>query len=615
MTPILGASFAAGITQFAVCARDATLVELCLFDGDRETRIPMQRQGDIHVADCRVQPGQRYGYRAHGSWAPEDGLMFDPAKLLVDPYATSLDRRFQYDFRLATRGVDTADLVPKAIVACPVETNTQPPPIFSPGGLIYELNVRGFTMRHPDIPPELRGTIGALMHPVVIAHLQKLHVNAIELMPIVAWIDERHLLPLGLRNAWGYNPVVPMALDPGLAPGGIAELKDTVATLRGAGIGVILDLVLNHTGESDLAGPTVSFRGLDNRCYACGTDGALINDAGTGNILDGSDPVVRTLILDTLRHFARLGVDGFRFDLAPIIARAPDFDPNAPIFDSIAWDPILRDRILIAEPWDVGPGGYQLGHFPNGWLEWNDRFRDDVRGFWRGDRGKTGVLATRLTGSSDIFSGERTRSVNFLASHDGFTLADTVSYTQKHNETNGESNRDGQQENFSWNNGAEGHSDSPEILQRRKTDLRALLATLFASRGTILLTAGDEFGRTQQGNNNAYAQDNEVTWLNWGTRDRELEAFVQGWAAQRAAIPAVSETRFLATGDWYDLAGHPMTAEKWNSADVEGFEVQIPTTDKEFLAIRLDRQARWCALRFGGDHQPDRVITTDVASL
>jgi glycogen debranching enzyme len=605
MMPILGASFAAGSTQFAVRARDATLVELGLFDGNRETRIPMRRQGDIHIANCTVQPGQRYGYRAHGSWAPENGLLFDPAKLLVDPYATCLDRRFQYDSRLATRGADTADLVPKAIVAPPMDANIQHPPIFSPGGLIYELNVRGFTMRHPDIPPELRGTIGALMHPAVIAHLQKLHVNAIELMPIVAWIDERHLLPLGLRNAWGYNPVVPMALDPGLAPGGMDELKDTVATLRQAGIGVILDLVLNHTGESDLAGPTVSFRGLDNRCYARGPDGALINDAGTGNILDASDAVVRTLMLDTLRHFARLGVDGFRFDLAPIIARGPDFDSHAPIFDLIAQDPILQDRILIAEPWDVGPGGYQLGRFPNRWLEWNDRFRDDVRSFWRGDQGKTGAIATRLTGSSDIFAGEKTRSVNFLASHDGFTLADTVSYAQKHNEANGESNRDGQQENLSWNNGVEGPSDSPEILQRRKEDLRALLATLFASRGTIMLTAGDEFGRTQQGNNNAYAQDNEVTWLDWKDRDSELESFVKGWAALRAASPTLSDFRFLAQADWYDLASNPMTDEKWNGTEADGFEVQIPIRDEEFLAIRLDRRARSCTLSFAKKLRPE----------
>ena len=589
MTPDLGAHVTAAGTQFAVCARDAERVELCLFDGDKETRLAMQRQGDVHVATAASQPGQRYGYRAHGPWAPERRLLFDAAKLLVDPYATVLDRRFQYDPQLAIPGMDTAALVPKAVVAKNQETGIPQPPLFAPGGLIYELNVRGFTKRHPDIPPQLRGTIGALAHPAVIAHLQKLHVSAIELMPIVAWIDERHLPPLGLRNAWGYNPVVPMAIDPGLAPGGPDELKNTIAALRQAGIGVILDLVLNHTGESDLMGPTLSLRGLDNRCYPCGRDGMLINDAGTGNILDGSDAVVRAMILGTLRHFTRLGVDGFRFDLAPVMARSPAFDPHAPIFAAIAQDPLLQDRILIAEPWDVGPGGYQLGRFPHRWLEWNDRYRDDVRRFWRGDQGLTGILATRLTGSSDIFAGETTRSVNFVASHDGFTLADTVCYAQRHNEANGENNRDGQQENFSWNNGVEGPSENPEILRRRQAALRALLATLFASRGTIQLTAGDEFGHTQEGNNNAYAQDNEITWIDWECRDKALEDFVALCATTRATFAPLSDTRFLASAEWYDLGSNKLTVEKWESTQTEGFEVHLPMSADAVLAIRIDR--------------------------
>jgi glycogen operon protein len=597
MTPVLGASFTAAGAQFSVCARDAERVELCLFDGDTETRVPMQRQGDVHVVIADVQPGQRYGYRAHGPWAPEHRLLFDPAKLLVDPYATLLDKQFQYDPRLALRGVETAGLVPKAVVSAPFEAHVQRPPIFVPGGLIYELNVRGFTQRHPDIPPQLRGTVAALAHPSIIAHLQKLRVNAVELMPIVAWIDERHLPPLGLRNAWGYNPVVPMAIDPGLAPGGTEELKSAISALRQAGIGVILDLVLNHTGESDAAGPTLSLRGLDNRCYACAPDGTLINDAGTGNILDGSDPVVRAMILETMRHFVRMSVDGFRFDLATIMARSPGYDPHAPIFTAIAQEPLLQDRVVIAEPWDIGPGGYQLGRFPTGWLEWNDRYRDDVRRFWRGDPGRTGILATRLTGSSDIFAGERTRSVNFIASHDGFTLADTVSHAQRHNQANGENNRDGQQENFSWNNGAEGPSEDPEILCRRKADLCALLATLFATRGTIQLTAGDEFGRSQQGNNNAYAQDNEITWLDWENRDKELEAFVQACAVLRAANPCLSDTRLLADADWYDLGGNKMTSDKWQNADTDGFEVHIPMVGDEFLAIRIDRRAKLCTVR------------------
>jgi glycogen operon protein len=595
MTLALGVSHTAGGTQFAVTARDAERIELCLFDGKQETRLAMQRRDGIHVAMADIAPGQRYGYRAHGAWAPEQGLMFDSTKLLVDPYATRLDSRFQYDARLSLRGVDTAMLVPKAIVPATTATAGPPPPLFAPGGLIYELNVRGFTQRHPDIPPQLRGTIRALAHPAIIAHFKKLRVNAIELMPIVAWIDERHLPPLGLRNAWGYNPVVPMAIDPGLAPGGIEELEDTVVDLRRAGIGVILDLVLNHTGESDLAGPTLSLRGLDNRCYARHADGTLINDAGTGNILDAADPVVRAMMLDTLRHFARLGVDGFRFDLATILARSPGFDPHAPIFAAIANDPLLRDRVMIAEPWDVGPGGYQLGRFPDGWLEWNDRYRDDVRRFWRGDTGTLGSLATRLTGSSDIFSGKLSRSVNFVASHDGMTLADTVSYAAKHNEANGENNRDGQDENFSWNSGVEGESRDAEILTRRQADMRALLAILFASRGTIQLTAGDEFGRSQSGNNNAYAQDNETTWLDWDQRDTALEDFAAVCAVTRAAMP--SDASFLASADWYDLDGNPMTPEKWENPQATGFEVHIPMAGSGVLIIRIDREARQCAAR------------------
>ncbi|HKU64196.1 MAG TPA: glycogen debranching protein GlgX [Rhizomicrobium sp.] len=595
MSIALGVSHIAGGTQFAVTARDAERVELCLFEGKREIRLAMQRRDGVHIAVADIAPGQRYGYRAHGPWAPEQGLMFDSTKLLLDPYATRLDSRFQYDARLSLRGVDTAQLVPKAIVPAPMDVAAPPPPVFTPGGLIYELNVRGFTQKHPAVPPQLRGTIRALAHPAIIAHFKKLGVNAIELMPIVAWIDERHLPPLGLRNAWGYNPVVPMAIDPGLAPGGLEELEDTVVDLRRAGIGVILDLVLNHTGESDLRGPTLSLRGLDNRCYARTPDGAPVNHAGTGNILDASDSVVRAMMLATLRHFARLGVDGFRFDLATILARSPGFDPRAPIFAEIANDPLLQGRIMIAEPWDVGPEGYRLGQFPDGWLEWNDRYRDDVRRFWRGDGGTLGRLATRMTGSSDIFSGKDSRSVNFVASHDGMTLADTVSYAVKHNGENGENNRDGQDENFSWNNGTEGASQDPEILSRRQADMRALLATLFASRGTIQLTAGDEFGHSQGGNNNAYAQDNDITWIDWAERDTGLEDFVAACAAQRACLPSGAE--FVASADWYDLDGAPMTPETWENPQTKGFEVHIPMNGGDILSIRVDRRARTCVLR------------------
>ena len=571
---------------------------LCLFDGDAEKRVPMTRDGERHgVTVAGIGPGQRYGYRAEGRYAPSEGLWFDPSKLLVDPYAVELDRRFVADPRLAEYGVDTAALVPKAVVPPHRGDVAPPPPVFVPGGLIYELNVRGFTMQHPDVPAAQRGTIAALAHPAVIAHLQRLKVAAVELMPIVAWIDERHLPPLGLTNAWGYHPVVPMAIDPGLAPGGVEELRATVAALRVAGIGVILDLVFNHSGESDVHGPTVSMRGLDNaRYYTHAADGGLVNDTGTGNTMNGSEPIVRELILASLRHFASVGVDGFRFDLAPVLARSPGFDPHAPIFAAIAADPLLADRVMIAEPWDIGPGGYQLGAFPDDWLEWNDRYRDDVRCFWRGDAGMAGALATRLTGSSDVFSGAATRSVGFIAAHDGFALADVVAYEQRHNHANGENNRDGHGENLSWNAGVEGQSDDPQVRARRRGDLRALLATLFATRGTIQLSAGDEFGRTQGGNNNAYAQDNPVTWIDWEGRDRDVESFVAALAAFRADHPVLSDPRYPVEACWLRLDGAPMTMADWQAGDTAGFELRLPTAADRYVSVRVDRHARSCVL-------------------
>ncbi|SEN09148.1 glycogen operon protein [Sphingomonas gellani] len=579
MTAQLGAHPYGGGTRFAVRSRPASAAWLCLFDGDRETRIAMERNGDIWSVEVPGRGiGTGYGYRVEGP-----GL--DPAKLLVDPYAVVLDRRFAHDPRLAAAGLDTAALVPKAVVQAPLVA-APPPPLFQPGGLIYEINVPGFSMLHPDVPELQRGTLAALAHPAVIAHLQRIGVAAVELMPIVAWIDERHLAPLGLRNAWGYNPVVPMALDPGLVPGGLAELTETVAALRAAGIGTILDLVFNHTGESDVEGPTLSLRGLDpDLYYTHSPDGALVNDAGTGNVLDASRVEVRDLILASLRHFARAGVDGFRFDLATILARGPGFDADAPIFAEIAADPILSDRVMIAEPWDVGPGGYQLGRFPEGWLEWNDRYRDDVRRFWRGD-GDAGTLATRLSGSSDLFGGPATRTVNFVAAHDGFTLADTVAYAAKHNIANGEDNRDGTDHNASWNNGVEGASDDAAVLGLRATDRRALLATLFASRGTIMLTAGDEFGRSQGGNNNAYAQDNAIGWIDWNTRDRDLEAFVAELAARRAGGAMEGDAWLGEDAVWLDVDGRPMTPASW--AGAEGFELRLPGA----CTIRVDRRAR-----------------------
>ncbi len=591
-----------GGTRFSVWSPDAEQLWLCLFDqAAGERRLPMLRDADgfWHVEAPAVAEGTCYGYRADGRYDPASGLWFDPAKLLLDPYATAIDRPFTYDLRLAaprSEEIDTAPLVAKGKVTSALPNLPQRPPLFKPGGLIYELHVRGYTIQHPYVPEAQRGTIAALAHPAVIDHLQRLHVSAVELMPINAWIDERHLGPLGLTNYWGYNPVNWFALDPRLAPGGMAELRATVATLREAGIGVILDMVFNHDGESDSHGPTLSLRGLNARDYfRHAPDGALINDTGTGNSIACNHPVVRRLILDSLRYFVRqAGVDGFRFDLGPALGRMEHgFDPAAPLLEEMRADTLLSDRILIAEPWDIGPGGYQLGNFPASWLEWNDRYRDDVRRFWRGDRGMIGALATRLAGSSDIFPTQTTRTVNFIVAHDGFTLADLTAYAQRHNEANGEQNRDGHGENLSWNNGVEGPSDDPVIRDNRRSDAKALLATLFASRGTIMLSAGDEFGRTQQGNNNAYAQDNAISWIDWAARDRELETFIFDLAALRSSEPDLLETQILSSEDieWLDEEGEHLAVAQWEDPDRRSLMLRYRKSDLT-ICINGDRQSR-----------------------
>lgn len=590
MTGAFGAEVRDGKTHFRVRAPLAESLTLCLIDGEAETRVPMDRDGADWVAEvpCNLA-GWRYGYRAAGEWAPGAGRWFDPAKLLVDPHAVELDRRFVQDPRLGHHGVDTAAIMPCAIVPASLPEVPLAPPMFRRGGLVYEVNVRGFTMRHAQVPERQRGTVAALAHPAVIAHLKALNVMAVELMPVVAAVDERHLPPLGLTNAWGYNPVAPMALCPRLCPGGVAELRETVAALHAAGIGVILDIVLNHTGESDVRGGVLCLRGLDDAAYARPPYGRLINDSGCGNTLDFAKPAVRALALATLRHFVRhCGVDGFRFDLAPVLARGPGFSAQAPFFAEIAADPWLADRVLIAEPWDIGPGGYQLGQFPAGWLEWNDRFRDDVRRFWRGDAG-IGLLATRLAGSSDLF-GPDCRSINFLAAHDGFTLADTVAFNQRHNHANGEDNRDGHAGEVSWNHGAEGPSENPAIRSARAASQRALLGTLFASTGTIMLTAGDEFGRSQGGNNNAYAQDNAVTWLDWEHRDRALEQFVCDLSARRVAA-LESFARFPEPGEWQHPAGHAMTVAEWEDPQTPGLAYASADPARP-LRILIDRNGK-----------------------
>ena len=581
---------------FSLWSHHATGATLCLFDeaGRRETaKIPMERsEGGLFRAFAEgVREGALYGYRVEGAYAPDEGLWFDPSKLLIDPYAKAIDRPFVYDPKLAVFGADTAPLVPKCVVVADKPVIHEPPR-FTHGGLVYEVSVKAFTHQHPDVPEAMRGTVAALAHPAVIAHLKRIGVDAIELMPITAWIDERHLGPLGLTNAWGYNPVAFMPLDPRLCPGGMDELRDTVTRLHDEGIGVILDLVFNHTGESDRFGPTLSLRGIDSLCHyrhLPDHPGVLVNDTGCGNTVACDHPYMRRLIIDSLRHFVlNAGIDGFRFDLAPILFRNhAGFNPHSELAVAIRNDDVLGDRVMIAEPWDIGPGGYQLGNFPEPFIEWNDRARDGMRRYWRGDLSMTGPLATILAGSSDIFENDpqpRTRSVNFIAAHDGFTLWDLVSHETKHNDANGEENRDGHNENLSWNNGVEGKTARATILKKRRQDVKALLSTLFLSRGSIMVTMGDEAGRTQRGNNNAYCQDNEITWLDWAAMDEDIIAHTAFLSGLRKRFPALSAPDFfIGNGDvaWLSPNGQPLTPEEWEDPDRSAFTVSIASMDRE----------------------------------
>lgn len=579
----LGVSLDARGVNVAVFSANAAHIEFCLFDEAGEKEIARfvlpERTGDIHHGHVSgVKAGERYGLRALGPWEPARGHRFNPYKLLVDPYASALDRPFALHEALFDRRAmgaaedetDSAPFMPKAIV-----TQLSDPAFRTrfdwSGEVFYELHVRGYTKRHPKVPEKLRGTFAGLAEPAAIEHLTRLGITTVELMPAAAWIDERHLPPLGLSNYWGYNPIVFGAPDPRLAPGGFAEISRAIAALHEVGIKVVLDVVFNHTGESDIFGPTVSLRGLDNATYYRHTAGEpvlLINDAGTGNTLALERAPVLRLALDMLRRWAGLGLDGFRFDLAATLGRRPDgFDPHAAFFAALDQDPVLRDLALIAEPWDVGPGGYQVGNFPPSWGEWNDHFRDAARRYWRGDDRRVGQLATRLAGSADIFAPRRrrlSRSINFVTAHDGFTLADTVSYEHKHNEANGEENRDGTNANFSWNNGAEGASDDGQVRARRQGDMRALLATLLLARGTPMLTMGDECARSQRGNNNAYAQDNDLTWIDWSAGDGELAAFTARLVKLRRAHPALTAERSL-TGRPIDDSAIPDV--EWRSPD------------------------------------------------
>ncbi len=578
----LGVTLVNGGAHASVISRHATRIHVSIFeDGVEVARLPLtERLGDVHMGFVPgLMAGMHYGLRAEGPWAPEQGHRFDMAKLLLDPYATALTSAFQHHPDLMRHGAETSGLVPKAIAGhAPADAGPLPPhrPSF-----IYEIPVKAFTQLHPDVPPEKRGTVAALAEPVIIDHLRKLGADTVELMPLTAWIDERHLPALGLSNAWGYNPVSFMAPDPRLAPGGLAEIRAAVTALHDAGIRVVLDMVLNHTGESDIHGTTLSFRGLDHALYFRHAGSALINDTGCGNTLALDEPLVMQLAMDAMRSWvSRTGVDGFRFDLATVLGRrASGFDPKAPLLAAIEQDPLLSRLIMIAEPWDVGPGGHQLGGFPPRWQEWNDRYRDEVRRFWRGDSGLAGAFATRIAGSSDIFAGQHrppSASVNFLAAHDGFTLRDAVSYAAKNNHANGEQNRDGSNHEPTWPGG----------------NAKALLATLFLSRGTLMLTAGDEFGRTQQGNNNAYAQDNALTWLKWDEADQELISFTAGLSKLRHELQPFLEDRFL-TGA---LAADGLADATWIGRDGGAMDWHDPHVT--VMGLLLAKHGKRLALLF-----------------
>ncbi|MEA2523007.1 MAG: isoamylase [Thermomicrobiales bacterium] len=614
-----GATWDGEGTNFAIFSEHATRVWLCLFDehGHREIkRIELELSTGFvwHGYVPGVSPGQRYGYRIDGPYQPEAGHRFNPAKLLIDPYARSLSGRLDwsapvYGYRRTDASNDRvldphddAGGVPKSVVIDDAFDweDDRPPATPLADTVIYELHVKGMTARHPEVPPSLRGTFSGLCHPSVVEHLNGLGVTAVELLPVQAFIDDDFLAQRGLRNYWGYNTIGFFAPETRYAsrdePGSdVCEFKAMVKAFHRAGIEVLLDVVYNHTAEGNHLGPTLSFRGIDNAVYyrLVPHEPRFNEDlTGTGNTLDTSHPQVLQLILDSLRYWVEvMHVDGFRFDLAPVLGRDPaDFERGAAFFDIVHQDPVLAGVKLIAEPWDLGHGGYQLGNFPSKWSEWNDRFRDAARGLWLGHRAGPVDLALRFGGSPDIYDRNGrgpTASVNYVTAHDGFTLQDLVSYDRKYNEGNREDNRDGSDHNLSRNHGVEGPTDDPEILRVRGRQKRNLLATLLLSRGVPMICAGDELGRSQGGNNNAYCQDNEISWLDWTLEaDRAaLLAFVQLLAKVRAEHPVLRQSRFFrgagngACGikdlTWFHPDGHEMTEADWADGSLRSIGVLI----------------------------------------
>jgi isoamylase len=593
----LGATFDGTGTNFALFSEAAEKVELCLFDEDgTETRIDVAAQ-DSYVWHCylpTIQPGQRYGYRVHGPWNPAEGQRFNSAKLLLDPYAKAVSGQidwdqalFSYDFgdEDSFNDEDSASHMMMGVVINPYfnwEGDRTPRTPYHKS-VIYEAHVKGLTQQHPEVPEEQRGTYAGVAHPAVIAHLQKLGVTAIELMPVHQFVQDSTLLDQGLRNYWGYNTIGFFAPhneyhstnDLG---GQVQEFKAMVRALHQADIEVILDVVYNHTAEGNHMGPTLSMKGIDNQAYYRTVEGDqkfYMDYTGTGNTLNVRHPHSLQLIMDSLRYWVtEMHVDGFRFDLASALAREfYDVDKLATFFELVQQDPVVSQVKLIAEPWDVGPGGYQVGNFPPQWTEWNGKYRDTVRDFWRGEPSTLGEFASRITGSADLYehSGRRPfASINFVTAHDGFTLRDLVSYNEKHNDANGEGNNDGESHNRSWNCGVEGPTDDPEVLALRSRQQRNYLATLLLSQGTPMVLHGDELGRTQDGNNNTYCQDNELSWINWDTMDGPLTEFVAAVTHLRHDHPTFRRSDFF-DGRPVEMdaddTGRPMPDIAWLNTD------------------------------------------------
>ena len=646
----LGATFDGGGTNFALYSSVAERVELCLIaDDGSEARVEFEEvDGDVwHAYLPAVEPGLRYGYRVHGPYDPERGLRCNPHKLLLDPYAKAIAGSLEWNeavfgYRWSDPGSvnnqDSAPYVPTSVVINPFFDwlGDRPPRTAYADSLIYEAHVKGLTHLHPEVPDYLRGSYAAVSHPAVVEHLQRLGVTALELMPVHQFIDDRALLERGLRNYWGYNTIGFFAPHNGYGRFGdrgqqVQEFKFLVRALHAAGIEVILDVVYNHSAEGDELGPTLCFRGIDNpRYYRLAEDGASYVDyTGTGNSLNVREPATLQLIMDSLRYWVLdMHVDGFRFDLAATLARQfHDVDRLSAFFDLVQQDPVISQVKLIAEPWDLGEGGYQVGGFPPLWSEWNGRFRDTIRDYWRADEADLGQFAYRLTGSSDLYASERRRpsaSVNFVTAHDGFTLADLVSYDHKHNEANGEGNRDGSDDNRSWNCGTEGPTDDADVNALRARQRRNLVATLLLSQGVPMLLHGDELGRTQAGNNNVYCQDNESSWVDWSQLDRDFLAFVTHLSRLRSEHPIFRRRRFfqgqpvhgtnLDDIAWLKPDGSHMSDADWRTGNARALAVFLngrgirrshalggpPLEDSFLLLFNADRQPVRFALHIEG---------------